>query len=339
MSTQPSRSTLGLRNPDGYLSIDGCEVGWAAFPALAQTNVQTVVCLHDIGSGSREFQPVLERQPGNTRLIAYDWPNHGNSAPMPDAHADTTGPESTNLIDQFCGILHSVLHQLEVPQPIILLGSGFGATVAIRFASQNPSAILGIVVCQPAGLIPSRSSRPGFWASCVPQWLRSKEPNSPPNDSDSSAAAHRQALRLEALQPEMRPLLNAAEVSMQQSQSALRTDLIALDTPVLFALSRDSRKYPLRDYIELLDPLLARSPQHRITVFTGNFHPAWDEPNRFAQAVNGFIQSQLPVANHHHAWLLTAVDYPAENMNLWKCVHPECNLEQALPAETNPNAI
>jgi hypothetical protein len=107
--------------------------------------------------------------------------------------------------------------------------------------------------------------------------------------------------------------------------------------PVLFAFSQHDRTLPFKNYLALLDPLLKTSPQHRFTVFSGNFNPVWDEPARFSQALNGFVQSQLPLEQHRHAWLLAVVDWPARGSNLWKCVHPACDAEQILSEGLDAN--
>jgi pimeloyl-ACP methyl ester carboxylesterase len=323
-----SRSTLGIRNPDGYLKIEGRQIAWAAYPPERASNLQPVICLHDAGSGSREFQPLLKSQPLGSRIILIDWPGHGSSA-SPSTSEGMADVIADGRMDRCVGLLRSALEQLAVHRPI-LLGSGFGAAVALQYASQNAGSILGLILCQPAGLIPSKAAGSKPLSTCFPKLTQSASRPAP--------AARRQALRLEALKPEMQPYTDAARAELQRSQPSLQAALAGLKTPVLFTLSRDSRQFPLQSYLNLLDPLLAQSPQHRITVFTGSFHPAWDEPHRFAQAINGFMQSQLPFAVHHHAWLLAAADYPATNMNLWKCVHPECSAEQALPAQANPNA-
>ena len=362
-------------------------MAWAAYPPLdaaaSAQPLQPVVCLHDAGSGSREWQTLLQHPPAGTRLILIDWPRHGKSSPLSATGVDKGGllslmtnpsregfvkghdlsradkankmkrasapaiprmrqtqpcqqSDSGSLLDLFTAALHSTLNQLAISKAI-LLGSGFGAAVATHYASLHSGAVLGLILARPAGLIDPRSSRTRPLSACIPILAKSR-PEVAQTSSEAVLAGRRHTLRLEAIKQEMQPLLDAAESELKQTQPTLRADLAALKQPILFTLSRHNRKYPLRDYIELLDPLLDHSPQHRITVFTGSLHPAWDEPQRFAQAVNGFVQSQLPLADHHHAWLLTAADYPAENMNLWKCVHPECSAEQALPAESNPNA-
>ena len=308
------RSVLGVPSPEGFCLVDDCPVVWQRFPADLDSGVtvETVVCLHDAGSGSREFCPLISRIPIGSQLLMLDWPSHGHSA-------DPVKPTEFS-IERCVSLLHGVLNQLGLRQPI-LLGSGFGAAVAIRYAADHATGVTGLALCQPAGLV---SSSPTGKSNCA----AASKINSP---------AHRQALRLEVVKPALRPLCEEANLSLRQSETGLRSALKTLQCPVLFALSRESRAYPLQKYLDLLDPLLKSASQHRFTVFTGDFNPIWDEPERFAQALTGFIQAQLPLSRHRHAWLLSAVDWPTRTMNLWKCVHPECPAEQVLSEGQNPN--
>jgi hypothetical protein len=150
-------------------------------------------------------------------------------------------------------------------------------------------------------------------------------------------SAVRQALRMEAMRPAMVALRVGAGKSLEQSAPGLRSALNSLSCPVLFALSHDDREYPLKRYLALLDPSLAWASRHQFTVLAGAFHPIWDEPKRFAQALTSFVQAQIPVERHTHAWLLHAVDWPTDGNNLWKCVHPECSAERILPVGRNAN--
>jgi pimeloyl-ACP methyl ester carboxylesterase len=315
------RSVLGVPSPEGFCLVDGSPIVWQRFRSAINSGatVETVVCLHDAGGGSREFHPLVSRIPIGSQLLVLDWPGHGHSA-EPVEHAEFS-------VERCSSLLNGVLHQLRIRQPI-LLGSGFGAAVAIRYAADHPTGVTGLALCQPAGLVSSSplSSNPAGKSNCA----AAGKINSP---------ARRQALRLEVVKPALRPLCEEANLSLRQSETVLRSVLKTLRSPVLFALSRESRAYPLQKYLDQLDPLLKSAPQHRFTVFTGGFNPIWDEPERFAQALTGFIQAQQPLSRHRHAWLLSAVDWPTRTMNLWKCVHPECPAEQVLPEVQNPNDV
>ena len=313
------RSVLGVPSPEGFCLVDGSPIVWQRFPAAVSSGAtdETVVCLHDAGSGSREFHPLISRIPVGSQLLMLDWPGHGHSAEPVKRTAFS--------IEHCASLLSGVLNQLGIRQPI-LLGSGFGAAVAIRYAADHPNEVMGLALCQPAGLVSSSplSSNPTRKSNCA-------------SASKIDGPARRQALRLEVVKAALRTLCEEANLSLRQSEAGLCSALKTLRCPVLFALSRESRAYPLKKYPDLLDPLLKSAPQHRFTVFTGDFNPIWDEPERFAQALTGFVQAQLPLSRHRHAWLLSAVDWPTRTMNLWKCVHPECPAEQVLPEGENPN--
>jgi hypothetical protein len=155
--------------------------------------------------------------------------------------------------------------------------------------------------------------------------------------SDTEIGARWQALRMEALRPAMQSMRAGAQISAQNAGPGFRAALDSLSCPALFALSHASREYPLRRYLALLDPSLAWAPQHQFTVFAGAFHPLWDEPERFALTLTSFVQAQLPVEKHTHAWMLNAVDWPTTGTNLWKCVHLDCAAERMLAAGLNAN--
>ena len=316
---QRLRSVLGVPSPQGFCLVDGSPIVWQRFHAAIDSGAtESVVCLHDAGSGSREFHPLVSRIPIGSQLLMLDWPGHGHSADPVKGTAFS--------IEHCASLLNGVLNQLGILRPI-LLGSGFGAAVAIRYAADHPTQVMGLILCQPAGLVSPGplSSSPTRKLNCVAT-------------SKINTPAHRQALRLEVVKAALRTLCEEANLSLRQSETGLHSALKAFQCPVLFALSRESRVYPLQKYLDLLDPLLKSAPQHRFTVFTGDFNPIWDEPERFAQALTGFVQAQLPLSRHRHAWLLSAVDWPTRTMNLWKCVHPECPAEQVLSEGQNPNA-
>jgi len=321
---QRLRSVLGVPSPEGFCLVDGSPIVWQRFRAPIDSGAATesVVCLHDAGSGSREFHPLASHIPVGSQLLMLDWPGHGRSA--------EPAKRTAFSIEHCALLLDGVLHQLGIRQPI-LLGSGFGAAVAIRYAAGHTAGVKGLVLCQPAGLVSS---------SLVSSTLLSSSPTRKSNcaaTSKTDGPVRRHALRLEVVKPALRPLCEEANLSLRQSEAGLHFALKTLRCPILFALSRESRAYPLQKYLDLLDPLLKSAPQYRFTVFTGGFNPIWDEPERFAQALTGFIQAQLPLSRHRHAWLLSAVDWPTRTMNLWKCVHPKCPAEQVLSEGQNPN--
>ena len=336
------RAAMGVRtaaqsrgkSQTGWCTVDGCQIAWEQFPTSADPG-QLLMCLHGAGAGSREFRPLLERAPAGARLLFLDWPGHGRSGEL-NGEPQATGLKLT--VEYGAAILQNVIQQLGIEKPV-LLGSGFGAAVAMRFALDHPNRPLGLILCKPAGLVPAATSNPFSQTGKrgIQGLLRDLKQFAPANSMPAYSAARRQVLRLAALRAAMQEARSVMRVSLERASSGLRTALGSIACPTLFALSRNHREYPLKKYLDLLDPSLAWAPQHKFTVFAGAFHPLWDEPERFAQAVTGFLQAQLPLEAHTHAWLISAVDYPTRNMNTWKCVHPDCGAERMLPVGSNAN--
>ena len=331
------RAGVGIRDPSGWIEIDGHRLPWARVLPAAQGAIRsTVVCLHAAARGSAEFQPLAERLGRGAQLICFDWPNHG-SAKTASLGAGTVMPTRPVDRQDYAGILDGVLAglgRLDQHNGIggldrlfpILLGSGFGAEVAIRYAAAHPGETGGLILANPAGLIAPASRL----RKAIVSRLRRHPVATRDADEASANAFH---LQVEALRADF----GLEQLPGAGSKAALSNDLATLTCPILFALSRDSIEYSVKRYLELLDPLLTRSPQHRFTVFRGEFSPIWDEPDRFAIAVQSFTQALLPLGLHTHAWLLTATDWPGRGLNLWKCVHPECPAEKTLTTGENAN--
>jgi len=320
---QRLRSAMGVRAPAEWCDVQDCRIAWQE---AGDAQGQPVVCLHDAGSGGREFRPLLRQHLAGVRLIAFDWPGCGRSS----------GDLKEFSLERCTGLLLAFINQLGVARPI-LLGRGFGAAVAIRFAAEHPSRVRGLVLAQPAGLFQPVWKTLGFWEAWLPRIKKSlwNKPMTPAERQEwRRIAFYRAAVNTNRNAMDWTERIAA---DLKLAQPNLRSALASLPCPILFAFSRESRSYPLKSYLALLDPLLKTAPQHRFTVFSGQFHPLWDEPQRFAQALTGFVQAQLPLEQHQHAWQLTAVDWPTRGLNLWKCVHPECHEEQALPEGQNAN--
>jgi pimeloyl-ACP methyl ester carboxylesterase len=329
---QSLRAAMGIRTVTGWYKTAGGRIAWEESP-VRSAGMQAIVCLHDAGTGGREFRPLIQRCPAECRFILIDWPGHGRSG-------DFSGDAAAWFTIGSCvAILDVLLRQIGVEKPI-LLGSGFGGAVAIRYAANYPERVMGILLCQPAGLVTAPKSGPFSQRGrrgLRNLLMRMKKAVAGAKGNSIEISAQRQALRMEALRPAMLSLRAAARDSAESSMESLCAALESLDCPTLFALSRDNHEHPLHLYMSFLDPSLAWAPKYRFTVFSGAFHPLWDEPDRFAITLTSFVQAQFPIQNHTHAWLLHAVDWPTENTNQWKCVHPDCDAERVLPAGEDAN--
>ena len=253
-----SPAFLTTRSGDGDLSrsgsclVDGCSIAWESKSPEDDT-AQTVICLHDAGTGSREFRPLMKRCPPGSQLILVDWPSHGRSGDLPCG----PGGVPSLTVENCAGIIEVLLQQLGIERPI-LLGSGFGAAAAIRFAADHSDAVAGLVLCLPAGLVSASGAGPFSQQGKrgVNRLLRRMRKAAPGNVGQETAA-RRQALRMEALRPTMLPMRAAAARSLAHAEAGLRKAVDSLSCSALFALSRDNQEYPMRKYMALLDPSLA----------------------------------------------------------------------------------
>jgi pimeloyl-ACP methyl ester carboxylesterase len=219
----------------------------------------------------------------------------------------------------------------------VLLGSEFGASVALAFAIQHPARVRGLVLCQPSGLLPSM---PPKRFSVITGAVR--RPARAILRRPAYTPAELEQIRVDSLEAQHALQCNQAALSVLALEDALRTGLAQGLCPTLLVLASRSRTYPLKPFQRFLEPMVSVTPMEKpgrpkLAVFPGRHSPLWEDPARIAQMLSGFAAATVPLDAHRHSWTLAAADWPARGMNQWLCTHPGCNAAQALPAEENPN--
>lgn len=99
-----------------------------------------LVLLHGIGSGSGSWLGQFEGLADRYRLLAWDAPGYGASAPLREAH-----PRAEHYVQA----LDEWLQALEIEKPV-LLGHSLGAIVAAAWAAARPDAVGALVLASPA---------------------------------------------------------------------------------------------------------------------------------------------------------------------------------------------
>lgn len=99
-----------------------------------------LVLLHGIGSGSASWSGQLAGLSATHRVIAWDAPGYGGSAPLPG---------STPLADDYAQVLDELLDRLGVHAPVIL-GQSLGAIVAAAWAARPGSVLRHLLLASPA---------------------------------------------------------------------------------------------------------------------------------------------------------------------------------------------
>jgi len=320
-AANPGKSVLGVKQDCAHAVLDDLSLAWEETGEGVP-----VVCLHAAGHGARDFSFLKNESPSHCRLIFFDWPGHGRSS---DDQEPFTVERCVDLLAAFLKVLGL--------RSVVLLGSEFGAAVALAFAMQHRLSVRGLLLCQPAGFMPPATPR--------------------------QLQGVRRAVRRCARALLLKPARTAAELEQAQVDSfadlhadqcaqaarsvsslgdTLRMALTRELCPTLIALASKSEVFPLKPLLEMLNPFLSPSPfeqplKPRVAIFSGRYSPLWESPARLARVVSGFAASTLPLETHPHSWILTAVDWPTRGMNHWLCTHPGCHAAQSLPVDINPN--
>lgn len=315
------KTMLGVKEGSPRLLLEGVSLAW-------ETSGEgvPVVCLHAAGHGARDFKTMQLESPAGCRLLLLDWPGHGRSGPDPRSFT----------VERCVGLLTGFLNSQGL-RSAILLGSEFGASVALAFAIQHPKRVRGLVLCQPSGLLPSMSPER---FSVITEAVR--RPARAILRKPAYTSAELEQMRVESLEAQHALQCNQAALSVLALEDALRTGLAQGLCPTLVVLASKSRAYPLKPFHRFLEPMLSVTPiekpgRPKLAVFPGRHSPLWENPARMAQVLSAFACATVPLDAHRHSWTLAAADWPARGMNQWVCTHPGCNAAQALPAEENPN--
>ena len=103
-------------------------------------NGETLLCLHPVGHSSKDFQCLYDTLTDSYRIIAVDFPGHGNSAPV----------QGKICASYFSQIIQEFTLNL-APGSFTIIGNSIGGAVGIRLAHQNPK-IKALVLANPGGL-------------------------------------------------------------------------------------------------------------------------------------------------------------------------------------------
>jgi pimeloyl-ACP methyl ester carboxylesterase len=98
-----------------------------------------LVLLHGIGSSGESFEGQLASLAGRFRVIAWNAPGYGGTAPARSPEAGEYADFARALVDALA------------TGPVNLLGHSLGAIIAARFAVLHPDRVRRLVLANPAG--------------------------------------------------------------------------------------------------------------------------------------------------------------------------------------------
>ncbi|MGN7949362.1 alpha/beta fold hydrolase [Microbacterium sp. 22215] len=147
-----------------------------------------VLLLHTAGADSSQFHGLMslrDEVPGH-RLIAFDLPWHGRSAPARGSSIHDYALTSESYAD----CIAAVIEALELLEPPILVGASMAGAAVVETAARHPGAIAGAIGCQAGPRVANRSTP---WlrhpqinqALFVPEWTFGlMSPHSPKSERD-----------------------------------------------------------------------------------------------------------------------------------------------------------
>lgn len=103
-----------------------------------------LVALHAALHDRRDFEPIVPELARSYRVIAVDWPGHGES-PSPE-------PAFVPAAALYADVLEDVIAALELP-PAVFVGNSVGGFAAARLALNKPEQVGGLVLVDTGGFL------------------------------------------------------------------------------------------------------------------------------------------------------------------------------------------
>lgn len=245
-----------------------------------------LMLLHGVGSNARSFSTLVAELAGDRRLVAWDAPGYGGSAPL--AHEHPTA-------DDYSDALARLLDWLAI-DTCDLLGHSMGALIAGRFAARFADRIGRLVLSSPAlgsaapvgtALAPSAKARlDGMIAEGAERFAASRAPRLVFGRDDASLVGEVTRAMAEVRLP------GYAQACHLLSCSDLITDARRIATPTLVMVGAQDEITPPANCRRVYDALVAASPAlpHRFELIADAGHAvAQEQPKAMAQLLRTFL--------------------------------------------------
>jgi len=109
-----------------------------------------ILLLHATLHDRHDFDAVTDRLARRHRVIAVDWPGHGESA----SATGVTGPLLADVLEDVVDALR--LHD------VVLIGNSVGGSAAARLAINRPEQVAGLVLVNTGGFVPNTAFTNAF---------------------------------------------------------------------------------------------------------------------------------------------------------------------------------
>jgi pimeloyl-ACP methyl ester carboxylesterase len=276
------RSAVGAQEPRQTTVVDGVTLAYtdSGGPGL------TILCLHAIGHGARDFEDLTRRTSSDYRVITLDFPGQGNSG-------NDLQPASGT---RYARLLGGFMDNLKI-YSVVLLGNSIGGATAVRYAHMHPDRVQALVLCDSGGLQASSAAGRIFVGAFVQffaagrrgaswyQWAFDKYYQRVLIEKP----AQQERERIVQSAYETAPILEQAWKSFARPEENLNPILPEIRCPVLIAWTKDDFVVPLKG----TQSAFQRFPNHRLEVFDGGHAAFLEDPDHFEQSLRRFLKESV----------------------------------------------
>jgi 3-oxoadipate enol-lactonase len=125
------------------MQFEDLSAGRGALTAVRMGAGSDIAILHSLLADRHAFDPVLPKLAENHRVTLFNLPGfHGSQAPV------------LALMDAYVATIQDGFQEFGLAPDTILIGNGFGGTIALAFAIAHPESISKLIVCDAAAAFP-----------------------------------------------------------------------------------------------------------------------------------------------------------------------------------------
>ena len=130
------------------MQLQQLSAGHGALTAVRTGRGRDLVILHSLLTDRHAFDPVLEALAAKFRVTLFNLPGfHGSE------------PALTALLDAYIARIEDGFQEWGIDSDAILLGNGFGGTLALAFAIDHPERLAKLVLCDAAPGFPEQGKQ------------------------------------------------------------------------------------------------------------------------------------------------------------------------------------
>lgn len=130
------------------MQFEHLTAGHGALRGVRSGKGPDLVVLHSLLADRHAFDPVLEAFAVNHRVTVFNLPGfHGSQPPL------------LALMDAYIACIEDGFQEWKISSDAILIGNGFGGTVALAFALAHPERISKLVVSDAAAAFPDEGKK------------------------------------------------------------------------------------------------------------------------------------------------------------------------------------